>query len=87
LPTLFVVAAGLGGTWVWAAGIPLFERVGAAGCAASAEPAIRLVASSAAANFVNIVFSCFCDAEDDSNQQSSAPTFTETHTLLALNAA
>jgi hypothetical protein len=29
------------------------------GCAAKAEPAIKLVASSAAANFVNIVFSFF----------------------------
>src|SRR5262249_729713 len=58
-PTLFEVGAGLDGTWVWAAGIPLFEPVGAAGCAASAELAIRLVASSAAANFVNIVISFF----------------------------
>jgi hypothetical protein len=61
LTVLCVVAVlvGLAGWLAWAAGIEL-ELPG--DCAANAALAIKLVATSAAVNFVNIVFSLFCGA-------------------------
>jgi hypothetical protein len=56
------------------------------GCAAKAEPAIKLVASSAAANFVNIVFSFLMAPGATANQKASAPIVEERLTPRALNA-
>jgi hypothetical protein len=56
------------------------------GCAAIAEPAIKLVASSAAANFVNIVVSFFCGAGQTFGLEL-APIVEETFTPCPLNAA
>jgi hypothetical protein len=57
LPGLAMAAAGVDGVWACTAGAVAFEA--GVGCAAIAVPAIKLVASSAAANFLNILFSCF----------------------------
>jgi hypothetical protein len=56
---LVVLAAGVDGVWVWTAGAAALAAGVPEDCAANAEPAIKLVASNAAANLVNIVFSFF----------------------------
>jgi hypothetical protein len=75
-----MVAAGADGVWVWAAGV---GAVLPEGCAAIAEPAIKLVASSAAANFLNIVFSFFYRRRPS---LELAPIVEETFTPRPLNA-
>jgi hypothetical protein len=77
-----MVAAGADGACVWAAGT---EPVLPDGCAAMAEPAIKLVASSAAANFVNIVFSFLYGAGQTFGLEL-APIVEETFTPWPLNA-
>jgi hypothetical protein len=55
------------------------------GCTASAEPAIKLVASSAAANFVNMVLSFLYGAGQTFGLEL-APNVEETFTPRPLNA-
>ena len=64
LTVLCVVAVlpGLAGLAVWLVSAPGVELELPDYCAARAELAIKLVATSASANFVNIVFSLFCGA-------------------------
>src|SRR5215472_10842817 len=62
LAGLTVLAAGVDGVWVWTAGAAAVEAGVPDGGAAIAEPAIKLVATSAAANLVNIVCLSFFGA-------------------------